>query len=70
MKMNVMLTPSVDRMAIINGMGGAIERIVVGGETLSYAQFVGLLSKSRHLRYGECDANHPATNDAQERIAA
>ncbi|MDP2811732.1 MAG: calcium-binding protein, partial [Rhodocyclaceae bacterium] len=30
-----------DRVAIINGMGGAIERIVVGGETLSYAQFVG-----------------------------
>ncbi|MDP2809897.1 MAG: calcium-binding protein, partial [Rhodocyclaceae bacterium] len=33
-----------DRVAIINGMGGAIERIVVGGETLSYAQFVGRYS--------------------------
>ena len=33
-----------DRVAIIDGMGGAIERIVVGGETLSYAQFVGRYS--------------------------
>ncbi|MDP2811728.1 MAG: calcium-binding protein, partial [Rhodocyclaceae bacterium] len=35
---------ATDRVAIINGMGGAIERIVVGGETLSYAQFVGRYS--------------------------
>jgi Ca2+-binding RTX toxin-like protein len=35
---------AADRVAIINGMGGAIERIVVGGETLSYAQFVGRYS--------------------------
>ncbi len=32
---------ATDRVAIVNGMGGAIERITVGGETLSYAQFVG-----------------------------
>lgn len=32
---------AVDRVAIINGLGGTIERIVVGGETLGYAQFVG-----------------------------
>ena len=33
-----------DRVAIIDGMGGAIERIVVGDESLSYAQFVGRYS--------------------------
>ncbi len=32
---------AADRVAIVNGMGGAIEHITVGGETLSYAQFVG-----------------------------
>lgn len=32
---------ATDRVAIVNGMGGAIERIAVGGETLTYVQLVG-----------------------------
>ncbi len=37
---------AADRVAIVNGMGGAIERIVVSGETLSYAPFVGRYAAS------------------------
>ena len=41
MKTNVMLTPLV-----------FIERIAVGGETLTYAQFVGRYAESRRWRGG------------------
>ncbi len=43
---------AADRVAIINGMGGAIERIVVGGETLSYARLIGRPSAGRRWRDG------------------
>ena len=73
---------AADRVAIINGMGGAIERIVVGGQTLSYAQFVGryaataqkgvnaLSRESRRWRDGEinniCFAAHPCAANQGE----
>lgn len=61
---------AADRVAIVNGMGGAIERITVGSETLSYAQFVGRYAATARSGVDALPSNRRRWQDGRTKVGA